>query len=198
MTPPPQRMHHFTGEIPQNSPSNICIKSDSPTKKKHLAIFHYRVVKGGGVPRGGGPLMFPKVPQSSLGILRVPQLPPPLEHPTLKNPTIKLQGCTCYKDSREGGMSWVIYLHEWLKFNGFHVGKYTVRPMDPMAWDIPKPIPWIHMGMGSTFLVEKFSTHIGDGDKLNSTHPTFTGILITGTPLKFNPLILTIDTKHWY
>ena len=30
--------------------------------------------------------MFPKVPQSSLGILRVPQLPPPLEHPPLKNP----------------------------------------------------------------------------------------------------------------
>ena len=26
-------------------------------------------------------LIFPKVPQSSLGILRVPQLPPPLEHP---------------------------------------------------------------------------------------------------------------------
>ena len=27
--------------------------------------------------------MFPKVPQSSLGILRVPQLPPPVEHPPL-------------------------------------------------------------------------------------------------------------------
>ena len=33
----------------------------------------YRVVKGGG-PRGGVSLIFPKVPQSSLGILRVPQL----------------------------------------------------------------------------------------------------------------------------
>ena len=32
--------------------------------------------------------MFPKVPQSSLGILRVPQLPPPLEHLPLKNPGI--------------------------------------------------------------------------------------------------------------
>ena len=32
------------------------------------------------------PLIFPKVPQSSLGILRVPQLPPPLRHPPLKNP----------------------------------------------------------------------------------------------------------------
>ena len=43
----------------------------------------YRVVKGGGgVPRGGGSLMFPKVPQSSLGILRVPQLPPPWTPPT--------------------------------------------------------------------------------------------------------------------
>ena len=30
------------------------------------------------------PLLFPKVPQSSLGILRVPQLPPPLEHPLLR------------------------------------------------------------------------------------------------------------------
>ena len=31
--------------------------------------------------------MFPKVPQSSLGILRVPQLPPPLEHlPPPKEP----------------------------------------------------------------------------------------------------------------
>ena len=47
----------------------------------------YRVVKGGG-PRGGVSLMFPKVPQSSLGILRVLQLPPPLEHPPLKNPII--------------------------------------------------------------------------------------------------------------
>ena len=28
--------------------------------------------------------MFPLVPQSSLGILRVPQLPPPLEHPPLR------------------------------------------------------------------------------------------------------------------
>ena len=37
----------------------------------------YRVVKGV-VPRGGGSLIFPKVPQSSLGILRVPQLPPPI------------------------------------------------------------------------------------------------------------------------
>ena len=35
------------------------------------------------------PLIFPKVPQSSPGILRVPQLPPPLEHPPLKNPTMK-------------------------------------------------------------------------------------------------------------
>ena len=26
-----------------------------------------------------------------------------------------------------------ICLHEWLIFMGFHVGKYTVRPMDPMG-----------------------------------------------------------------
>ena len=37
-------------------------------------------------PRGGVSLIFPKVPQSSLGILGVPQLPPPLGHPPLKNP----------------------------------------------------------------------------------------------------------------
>ena len=33
------------------------------------------------------PLVFPKVPQSALGILRVPQLHPPLEKSPLKNPT---------------------------------------------------------------------------------------------------------------
>ncbi len=32
------------------------------------------------------PLIFPNVPQSSLGILRVPQLPPLLGHLPLKNP----------------------------------------------------------------------------------------------------------------
>ena len=42
-----------------------------------VVTFDYRVVKRG-VPKGGGSLIFPKVPQSSLGILRVPQLPPPL------------------------------------------------------------------------------------------------------------------------
>ena len=36
--------------------------------------------------------MFPKVPQSPLRILRVPQLHPPLEHPpSLKNPTMDVQ-----------------------------------------------------------------------------------------------------------
>ena len=35
--------------------------------------------------------MFPKVHQSSLGILRVLQLPPPLGHPPLKNPIIMSQ-----------------------------------------------------------------------------------------------------------
>ena len=34
---------------------------------------HNRIFKGGGDPPN---LIFPKVPQSSLGILRVPQLPP--------------------------------------------------------------------------------------------------------------------------
>ena len=45
------------------------------------------------IPRGGGSLMFPKVPQSSLGILTVPQLPPPpLEHPPLG--TLQYRLCT--------------------------------------------------------------------------------------------------------
>ena len=50
--------------------------------------FHIHYLKGfcpGGVVI---PLIFPKVPQSSLGILRVPQLPPPLGHPPIKNPII--------------------------------------------------------------------------------------------------------------
>ena len=41
------------------------------------------MLRGGG-PRGGGSLIFPKVPQSSLGILRVPQLPLPLNTPPLR------------------------------------------------------------------------------------------------------------------
>ena len=47
-----------------------------------------------GLLRGGGSKGrgFPKVPESSLGILRVPQLPPPPLNtaPPLKNPTITL------------------------------------------------------------------------------------------------------------
>ena len=48
----------------------------------------YRVVKGGG-PRGGGSLIFPKVPQSSqTESEKGSPVTPPLEHPgTLKNPT---------------------------------------------------------------------------------------------------------------
>ena len=71
--------------------SNDPTGNSMPFVLQHLNVFmyYYRVVKGGGVPRGGGSLMFPKVPQSSLGILRVPQLPPPLNTPgTLRNPTI--------------------------------------------------------------------------------------------------------------
>ena len=46
-------------------------------QRKHYSNwkFNNRILKGGG-PRGGGSLMFPKVPESLLGILRVPQ-----EHP---------------------------------------------------------------------------------------------------------------------
>ena len=49
-----------------------------------VATFLNRILKGGVVI----PLIFPKVPQSSLGILRVPQLPPPLGHHPPKNPII--------------------------------------------------------------------------------------------------------------
>ena len=66
---------------PKGLPGNYC-----------LLMIHYRVVKGGGCPRGGGSLIFPKVPQSSLGILRVPQLPPPLDTPPLG--TLQIQGET--------------------------------------------------------------------------------------------------------
>ena len=44
------------------------------------SIMFNRILKGGVVI----PLIFPKVPQSSLGILRVPRLHPPLEHPLVK------------------------------------------------------------------------------------------------------------------
>ena len=60
------------------------IKQLSQKRESYRNII-YRVVKGGG-PRGGGSLIFPKVPQSSLGILRIPQLPPPWT-PPLRNPT---------------------------------------------------------------------------------------------------------------
>ena len=38
------------------------------------------------------------------------------------------------------------YLHEWLDFYGFHVGKYTVRPMDPMSRGNPGgcSLPCLH------------------------------------------------------
>ena len=48
---------------------------DARIKYDHPTIIG--LLRGGGGPRGGGSLIFPKVPQSSLGILRVPQLPPP-------------------------------------------------------------------------------------------------------------------------
>ena len=41
------------------------------------------------------PIIFPTVPQSSLGILRVPQLPPPLGHPPVKNPVKMVRRWSC-------------------------------------------------------------------------------------------------------
>ncbi len=50
---------------------NMKTKARKQPDWKGVFVFHnYRVVKG--VPRGGGSLMFPEVPQSSLGILRSP------------------------------------------------------------------------------------------------------------------------------
>ena len=48
-----------------------------------VGFLHNKILKGGMVI----PLIFPNVPQSPLGIFRVPQLHPPLERPPLKNPT---------------------------------------------------------------------------------------------------------------
>ena len=58
-----------------------------------LGHTHLIGLLSGGVPRGGGSLIFPNVPQSSLGILRVPQLPPPLNTPplgTLQTPLFRI------------------------------------------------------------------------------------------------------------
>ena len=60
----------------------VILGEDKPAKFQNLKPKSNRILKGGVVI----PLIFPKVPQSSLGIVRVPQLPPSLEHPPLKNP----------------------------------------------------------------------------------------------------------------
>ena len=48
------------------------------------------------------PLIFPKVPQSSLGILRVLQLPPPLGHPGTTHP---LRTLTDLRNDKDLGVS---------------------------------------------------------------------------------------------
>ena len=50
-------------------------------KLEHLQFIG--LLRGVGSKGRGFPKIFPKVPQSSLGILRVPQLPPPLRNPTI-------------------------------------------------------------------------------------------------------------------
>ena len=52
--------------------------------------------------------MFPNVPQSSLGILKVPQLPPPLGHPRLKNPTTRSMG---YFRAKNPPWHWSEWIH---------------------------------------------------------------------------------------
>ena len=56
-----------------------------------------------GFLRGGGDSPN-RVPESSLGILRVPQLPPPLEHPPLKNP-------------RKNGFNYTTEMNQFLDIN---------------------------------------------------------------------------------
>ena len=91
--------------------------------------------------------MFPKVPQSSLGILRVPQLPPPLGHPPLKNPIIqtwRIHGkwyiFNLHENhkikqpfmSHDGSMG-PVYLPTFAirnQLNPMGVGKYAFRPME--------------------------------------------------------------------
>ena len=67
---------------PGKTPKNLLGKSKLKRFKKqenNACLLGEEIIGllRGGVPRGGGSLIFPKVPQSSLGILRVPQLPPP-------------------------------------------------------------------------------------------------------------------------
>ena len=48
--------------------------------------------------------MFPKVPQSSLGILRVPQLPPSLGHPPLNLSLVKITENLSSKETNVSGL----------------------------------------------------------------------------------------------
>ena len=53
------------------------LKFNMHNASSKFTCFHSGILKGG----WWFPKIFPKVPQSSLGILRVAHLPPPLEHP---------------------------------------------------------------------------------------------------------------------
>ena len=80
----PRCKGHTATEIPPDGAVLVCWKpwrqnfEFRPDRKRKLS---WNIPWKGGVPRGGGSLIFPKVPQSFLGILRVPQLPPPLNTP---------------------------------------------------------------------------------------------------------------------
>ena len=58
------------------------------------------------------PLIFPNVPQSSLGILKVPQLTPLLGHPSIKNPINSDKKMIPTRVERSGIIKWNTVLME--------------------------------------------------------------------------------------
>ncbi len=77
----------FFRELPR-IPMSTSGRFNKPKRCEGWDRLEFRGREGGDRQRGLViPLIFPNVPQSSLGILRVPHLPPLLEHP-LKNPII--------------------------------------------------------------------------------------------------------------
>ena len=69
--------HHF--QLREKAPKKKILNRHLENMSINSIMFN-QILKEGVVI----PLIFPKVPQSSLGILRVPRLHPPLEHPLVK------------------------------------------------------------------------------------------------------------------
>ena len=105
---------------------------NSPIPRKNPGHQQIIGLLRGGVPRGGGSLIFPKVPQSSLGILRVPQLPPPLEHPgTLRNPTNKSSHRKFPSGPSNGTLRDFIAPRQMTRRNGCNGPRLLERPFPP-------------------------------------------------------------------